>query len=449
MRIFLYGLLALAPLPFASARAAWQWLWAVVAGLMILAYLLRTWRHRSREIPKGIMPFFWLGGLFLVWGLFQALPLFVGNAGISNEPVDRLLTDLGTISVDPHKTISNTAFYLSHGAFFWLVFVFCDHRTKAVQLLRLCGLVVAVYAAYGFVVFVSGNDTILWFQKWTNQHSLTSTFVNRNSFAAFVGLGLQCLIAYTYFWIQEELMDGRSGLQLYRHIIETMVTKVWWLPLGIVLAVIALLLTNSRAGFGSVAIACFLLLLLMSNKYQRSGSIAPRLAGYVAIAALSLGLFSLSGDLLEKRFHTGTSFDQRLKAYPLVVEAIEDRPLVGFGLGTFDDVFRSYRDETITIYFDRAHNDYLELAMTAGIPATIVLMTAFVFLVIFLVRRLGVGLQYRSFIALGITTSVQLGLHSVVDFPLQIPAISYMWCAILAASVAVAHRCEKASGPSL
>ncbi len=30
MRTIIYGLLALAPLPFASARPAWQWLWVVV-----------------------------------------------------------------------------------------------------------------------------------------------------------------------------------------------------------------------------------------------------------------------------------------------------------------------------------------------------------------------------------------------------------------------------------
>lgn len=448
MRIFLYGLLALAPLPFASARPSWQWVWVVSVGLTALWYLFKNRYHTGKKIPKGVLLALWLGGLFVAWGYVQALPLFGEGLGVTNESADRLLSELVSISVDPQKTISNAVFYLSHGVFFWLVFSFCDRRTKALKLLRFCGLVVALYAVYGFVVFVSGNDTILWFQKWANQNSLTSTFVNRNSFAAFAGLGLQCFIAYAYFWIQDELIESRSGKELYRHVIETMVTNTWWLPLGIVLTAIALLLTNSRAGFGSVAIACFLLLLLLPNHYQRSRSIALWLAGYGMVMALAIGLFSLSGGVLETRLQAGAPFDQRLEAYSLVIEAIRDRPLTGFGLGTFDDVFRSYRDETITIYFDRAHNDYLELAMTAGIPATIMLMIAFFLLLNFLIRRLDLGLQYRSFIALGITTTVQLGLHSAVDFPLQIPAISYMWCAIMAASLAVANRCKKVSAGS-
>lgn len=445
MRTMIYGLLALAPLPFASARPAWQWLWVVVVGVLVLLYLFKSWRHSDRHVPKSLSLAFWLGGLFVAWGFVQASSLFGGSLGISVEVVDQLIGELGSISVAPYKTIANATFFLSHGAFFWLVFAYCNRRIKSVQLLRFCGFVVAVYAVYGFIIFVSGNETVLWYKKWASIDSLTSTFVNRNSFAAFAGLGLQCLIAYAYYWLQDELMEGRTGRELYRHVIETMIAKAWWLPLGIVLSAIVVLLTNSRGGFGSVAIAVFLLILLSPNSYQRTGNAVRRFFGFGTVLALGVGLFALSGEMLETRLQADATFDQRFEVYPLIVEAIMDRPLAGFGLGTFDDVFRMYRNQDVTIYFDRAHNDYLELAMTAGIPAATMLVVAFIVFVAFLFSRLKVGAQYRAFIALGITSSIQLGLHSLVDFSLQIPAISYMWCAILAASVSVANRCEKVS----
>ncbi len=444
MRTIIYGLLAFAPLPFASARPTWQWLWVVVVGALVLLYLLKNWKHTPHRVPKSLSLAFWMGGLFVAWGFAQASSLFGGDLGVSVEAVDQLIVDLGSISVAPHKTISNATFFLSHGAFFWLVFVYCDRRIKSVQLIRFCGIVVAIYAIYGFIIFVSGNETILWYEKWASFGSLTSTFVNRNSFAAFAGLGLQCLIAYAYYWSQDELTEGRSGRELYRHVIETGINKAWWLPLGIVLTAIAILLTNSRGGFGSVAVAVLLLILLSPHSYQRTGNIVRRFFGFATILALGVGLFELSGEILATRLQVDATFDQRFKVYPLIVEAIIDRPLTGFGLGTFDDIFRIYRDENVTIYFDRAHNDYLELAVTAGIPATTILILAFFIFVAFLFTRLGVGAQYRALIALGITSSVQLGLHSFVDFSLQMPAISYMWCAILAASLAIARRSERA-----
>ncbi len=446
MRTMIYGLLALAPLPFASARPSWQWLWVAVVGALVFLYVIKNWHHRGRKVPRSLSLAFWLGGLFVAWGFAQISSLFDGSLGVSIKAVDQLIADLGSISVAPHKTISNATFFLSHGAFFWLVFAYCDRRIRSVQLLRFCGIVVALYAVYGFIIFVSGNESVLWYKKWASFGSLTSTFVNRNSFAAFAGLGLQCLIAYAYYWLQDELMEGRTGRELYRHVIETVIARAWWLPLGIVLTAIAILLTNSRGGFGSVAIAVFLLILLSSSSYQRVRSVFRRFFGSVTVLAMVVGLFALSGEMLESRLQMDTTFDQRFIVYPLVVEAIMDRPLTGFGLGTFDDVFRIYRDQNVTIYFDRAHNDYLELAVTAGIPAAAMLVLAFVNFVAFLIGRLKFGAQHRAFIALGITSSIQLGLHSLVDFPLQIPAISYMWCAILAASVALAHRCEKASG---
>ncbi len=148
---------------------------------------------------------------------------------------------------------------------------------------------------------------------------------------------------------------------------------------------------------------------------------------------------------MDQRLQSDASLDQRFAAYPLIVDAIFDRPIAGFGLGTFDDVFRLYRDETITIYFDRAHSDYLELALTAGMPATALLVFSIATVVVVLGALLKYGNQYRSFIALGITVSVQLALHSLVDFSLQIPAVSYLWCAIVAGAVAIAYRCKRAA----
>ena len=46
------------------------------------------------------------------------------------------------------------------------------------------------YALFGLFAFFFTPDKVLWFDRWAYIGDLTSTFVNRNSFATFAGLGL-------------------------------------------------------------------------------------------------------------------------------------------------------------------------------------------------------------------------------------------------------------------
>jgi hypothetical protein len=53
----------------------------------------------------------------------------------------------------------------------------------------------ALYALYGILVWLDGNTSVLWLAKWAYPDSLTSTFVNRNSYATYAGLGLCAALA--------------------------------------------------------------------------------------------------------------------------------------------------------------------------------------------------------------------------------------------------------------
>ncbi|WP_262693312.1 O-antigen ligase family protein [Kordiimonas aquimaris] len=440
MRFLIYMLLALSALPFASARPTWQWTWVIVVGLIACGCIVRSYRNQTPSWPLAISLPASLAMLFVVWGFIQAYFYTAAGASIAG------LASTESISVNPALTVSNTIYFLSHLVFFLCVFSFCSRRDKAVNILKNIGIIIAIYAAYGFIIYVSGNDTILWFKKWANLNSLTSTFVNRNSFASYAAIGLQCLIAYAFFWAQDELAEGRTGRELYRHILETMMVKAWWLPLAIFLTASALLLTSSRAGFSAAVAGVFILLLLSPNRYKQEGGGTLK-AGLIVIGfiVLSGSIFTLSGEILDQRLQADATLDMRFKAYPYMINAIMDSPLTGFGLGTFDEVFQAYRGPDVIVYFDRAHSDYLEIALTAGIPAAIILVLACIMPIFTLSGALKYGAQHRSFIALGISVTIQLGLHALVDFSLQMPAVSYTWLAVLAASMAIAIRCKRAA----
>lgn len=444
-RLTIYLLLALAPLPFGSARPGWQWLWVLIIALAAIGHVFFDRKKTRQPFPKAIRIAFVLFSTFILWGLTQASPLFETLGAMSTLPIDSLLPEGVGNRLHSEKAIAISLYFLSHLLFFYLVFCYCADPKNAVKLIRFCGIVGFMYAAYGFVVYVTGNETVLWYEKTgeAGTRSLTSSFVNRNNFAAFAGIGLQCLIAYAYVYFRNAFQrQGLTGRQLLTYLLETVISRIWWLVMTIFIVAVSILLTESRGGFATIAAACGLLVVLAPQRRADTQGKSRKVIGYGALLVAVLGLFAFSGDNLETRLAMAGGVNERFHLYPLVVDAILDAPLTGTGLGTFSEVFATYRTEDVAPHFLRAHSDYLELALTAGIPAALLVFVGCFMPALFLMRKLGTSSEYRCFIALGISVSVQIGLHTLIDFPLQIPAISYMVCAVLAATVALANGGE-------
>jgi O-antigen ligase len=79
----------------------------------------------------------------------------------------------------------------------------------------------------------------------------------------------------------------------------------------------------------------------------------------------------------------------------------------------------------------RAHNTYLENALELGIPAAAMLCLAIALIAV--QCFLGVGRRRRDFVfpALACAVSVQVAVHSLVDFSLQIPAVAAAYALVL------------------
>jgi len=432
MRFLIYSLIFLSPLPFASARPVWQWVWVCYIGIVGIAMFVRTYRTDHWLVfDRAILWAICFLCLFVLWGVFQATVSIHAEV----DEFNNILASKQVVSMNPYRTLSTTVFFIAHIVFFLCVFTYCQTTFHAVRLVRFIGITIFLYAAYGFIVYASGNESILWYKKWAYLDSLTSTFVNRNSFAAYCGLGLISLLAYIFYWIQQSKVNWRSFLGSHA------MTQMCALSLAVVITVTSLVLTASRAGFASVAIAVFALLAI-GNNIQGGGSYWRQIFFGALILGFFMVLINISGENLSSRLANDTSFNVRLIAYSYIINAIFDNPLMGYGLGTFENVFPFYRGEGITIVLDRAHNDYLELVLAVGFPASIAFLTAVLLISYTLISCLKYGKQYKSIIAVGLAVIIQLALHSLVDFSLQIPAVSYAVVALVATSLAVAVRCR-------
>jgi len=421
-------IVVLSPLPLGGARPIWVDVLAVLASAGVLAYVAQRW-HRRRPIPAlpgAVLVAGALVGAVAIWGLMQAQagllpgwahPAWAMAAAALNQP------DLASaVSVNPDATRQTVLAWCAYLVFGLLVALHCRRSRNADLLLFVFILAQGVYAAYGVVMTVTETDAVLWFDKTAYADSVTSTFINRNSYATYAGLGMLATLAVLLRHIRRIAQEDRST----RGKVLALAEGVWGrllLPVIILSGgTVALLLTGSRMGLAAFSIAVIVFAGLWIGRLRGR-------ARWVGAATISLVVvvfsmnFILSGDTtvarLDTLFERG---DGRFDVFPRIVEAIEDRPWVGHGLGTFETAFRPYRDESIPAFFDRGHSDWLELPMDVGLPAAGLVLLAFLVLAVAALAAVRWAEEPERPL-LAFSAIVLVGIHATVDFSLQIPAV--------------------------
>ena len=432
-------LLLLLPLPFGSNRPWASDLFALLTGALLAAML---WIERRNDPFAGMAPRkrLWLAaGLFtvvVIWSFLQVVPWLPESwhHPIWFEAASVLGTVKGSISIDPGVFPEALVRMVAYAGCFVLAFVAArkvETTRKMVAALALGGV---AYALYGIAVQSAGSDTILWYKKWAYEGFLTSTFVNKNSYAAYAGLGLLCCITmliqkFRNFTPRDHILARQSRFVAF---IASLRIRDYTFILLPVILLAALAMTGSRAGVASTIIGgtVYLLSLAVNQRWQ-----AGRWMTLFALGILVfVGFVSMGGDALLVRVDSralGDDANTRLAAYELTTQAIRDNPWFGFGLGTFDSAFRLYRDSSLPLWFHHAHNDYLEMIMDLGIPAAILLFAAIGLVVSCSVSGVRKRRKDAIYPALALGATGLLGTHAFVDFSLHIPAIAATYATLL------------------
>lgn len=415
----------LSPLPFGSDRPLPASLLSAAVGALVLAWgVAALVAGGSPAVPiRPLLPAAALFAGTVAWAAVQGssfTPGFLHHPYWAEAGAVLEVPLAGAISVNPDATWTRLQGLLAYAGVFWLAFQFCGRRARARQVMLALALAGLFYAAYGL------------YGRFVQPGPVTSTFVNRNSYATYAGLTLFCSLSLV---VQRFARHARGNVPIGRalvHMLAQLDLTTTAALLSFLACSMALLLTQSRGAFVAGAIALLLYLgLLRSASILRSPAFY---GGFVAIVlATAVILMHFSGEETMQRFEqTGANFGNRLVYYETTLQAMADRPLLGTGYGTYANAFMAYNGpETGTYFLDKAHNTYLQLMFELGWPAALALISCLGYLT----SRCWQGLRGRGrdgvYPATVLACSVFVGIHALVDFSLEMPANAATYALLL------------------
>lgn len=377
----------------------------LLAALFCLAILPQTFDART------LRPLLILLGLFATWIVFQLVPLPSGLWSALPGHQRFVMAD-SLIEATPWRPISLVP-DVTFGAL-------VDLLVPLVLLIalgmsgprgrRVAPEIIIAVAMLGVFFAVVQSLTGSGPMYRVSYPTISGIFANRNHQALMLAIG----IPFAALWVR----DG--GLLRVPTNVRMMVGG-----LCILLFLGTILITGSRAGLvlgmlGLVAVPGILPTTWLRDRRIWSISVA-------LVAMLFAGIIYFGRAQSVDRLMTmqGTGGEGRIEFLPITWTILRDFFPFGAGISVFDPIYRVYEPDWAlhTGYFNRAHNDWLDLVLGGGAVAAILALA----LCIVLARAVANGFKQReqrySTIAAA-TALLQIAIASGVDYPLRTPLLS-------------------------
>jgi O-antigen ligase len=431
--VIFFAVIAGAPFPFGSSHHVAVAFWCGLLGLGLLAASPRTLNKGQKLLLGGI-------------GIIIAAYAFVLHEQLSDmpwiasfHPIWRQASEVLRIPIKPSVSIVRGEPWYALGAPLALILALTcgvivgQDRNRASQVLQVIAWSGSAYAIYGIFALVFEPTMILWREKTAYLGSLTSTFINRNTAAAYFG-------SCTAVWLLLLLQRIRTRLpkrivwsKIPENILSDADKSVLVRFSMFFLCLTAMFMTGSRGG---VIVSLLGLIIAFVAFFRRD---LPRgkmilVATTGATGAFALFLLQFLGGNVERRFDVGGLSDAgRLAIYRSTLGMISDHPWFGTGLGTFAWAMPTYRsgEGSMIGIIDIAHSTPLELAAELGIPLTVVVIIAWLVAFAILISGIRRGRRRDILPLAALIVCLIAQLHSMIDFSLQIPGYAIVIFALL------------------
>jgi O-antigen ligase len=288
-------------------------------------------------------------------------------------------------TVYPFATQWETMRWATYFCIFFLA-VQCFDHPESRRLFRVAfGAFAITLSLVSTLQYFSQTDKVYWVFT-TVEKANWGPFYNRDHYATFIALVIPVLM----------------------HEMRTRVNGRWFFPIAIAVLYASCIAGASRAGFVLITLEIVILFFVMRPEFRIGLSVVALI---VAMAAI------FGGDALYERLHLQDPYSGRRELAQSSVEMIESRPLTGWGLGTWTQVYPAHAKMDIGLFANAAHNDWLQWAADGGLPYLAMLAVLF----------LG-ALALTRTVPWSFGIAVAL-LHSGIDFPMQgrfLPAVLFL-----------------------
>jgi O-antigen ligase len=426
--------LTLAPLFFGSVDLFWVAVWTILLSIGVLCGLAAPMSTKQVWI---ISCFLAVCGVYALVAVIQIIPNLVDQL---NDPVWRRangLLDLNTLPrISGRAEIPPLAVghFLLFATSFLCGFCIGTSRRRSDRLIQFAQYSILAYALYGIAALIFAPDTLLWANKVSYRGYLTATFVNHNTAATFVGAGALLWFCLAFSSVQSLRFSTVRTLLLSRTN-EALALKVLLRSAAALACFFGLLLTGSRGGLACSAMGLLVAVILMAvNKWKLTRW------RILALAATAFTLISIWLSGIGRIASQGLIDNNRLSVYGSSIRAISERPLLGAGVGTFPDMFPSFRNSDLWTWgvWDYAHSTLLEIAFEMGLPIAAIIVVATLASVFILMRAAATTPDRadRRMLAAVAGIAILSYLHSMIDFSLQIPGYFVVFGILLGCGLA-------------
>lgn len=282
---------------------------------------------------------------------------------------------------------------------------------------RLLALVILLCLASGMVGVLQAAGTDVRFYRVSSETA--GLFANRNHQAAMLGamfpmiaaLAL-CASAYTNHTRPVRLVAAT----------------------GLVALVPLIMVTGSRMGLvvGLIGFSCLIFMRFSrdagSKGFALSGAMQAG-AGALIAAGMAAGSVFLARDKALDRMAAGTENEMRMPVWESMLEFIPQYMPWGSGIGSFVPIYQIHEPPTLLIpgYFNQAHNDWIDIPLTSGLPGAVLALAALIMFALGAKSALaarGVAGHLRK---CGIIVILVLAFASLSDYPLRTPILSALF----------------------
>lgn len=258
------------------------------------------------------------------------------------------------LSAVPSFTVEAVLHWASLAAVFVLARHECADPSLRTRFLTAAAAFGGAMSVLCLVQLNTSQGRFLWYFDSGHRDAIYASFASYDNWAQFAEMTLPLAI-----W---KIADSRARGPL------------WSAVSGLTIA--SVIATGARAG---TLICTALALVSLGALATRGAEMRRKLAIPLLLAPVAAVAFTVIAgtDLVWKRLHQGAPYQDRMHYLLSSIDLIRERPLLGWGLGTWPLVYPRKARIDDSVFVNRAHNDWAEYTSDGGFVFLAALATPF------------------------------------------------------------------------